>query len=205
MRKANLPRHIGLIPDGNRRWALKNGLSKDAGYFPGVEAGLKLYNEFSNIGIEEVSVFGFTKDNTKRRSQEVAMFKKAVIEIAYALYDRGAALLVVGDSGSKHFPKELRQFLKRKGSGLKINLLANYSWDWDLQGLKEEGKLRTSEVSRIDLIVRWGGARRLSGFLPAQSVYADIYVVKEYWPEFKSEQLKEGLEWFKRQDRTFGG
>jgi undecaprenyl diphosphate synthase len=53
--------------------------------------------------------------------------------------------------------------------------------------------------------VRWGGARRLSGFLPAQSVYADIYVVKEYWPEFKSEQLKEGLEWFKRQDRTFGG
>ena len=74
-------------------------------------------------------------------------------------------MLVVGDSNSKHFPDELKPFLTRKGRGLKINVLANYRWDWDLEGLKKEGKLRSSEVSRIDLIVRWDGDSRLSGRL----------------------------------------
>jgi undecaprenyl diphosphate synthase len=157
------------------------------------------------LGIEEVSVYGFTKDNTKRPPQEVAMFKRAVVEMAHALHDRGAALLIVGDSQSKQFPEELKQFLTRTGSGLKINILANYGWDWDLDGLKEEGKLRSSEVSRIDLVVRWGGARRLSGFLPAQSVYADFYVIDDFWPQYKPEHIQRALDWFKRQDRTFGG
>jgi undecaprenyl diphosphate synthase len=141
-----IPRHVGLIPDGNRRWAVKRGFSKESGYFPGVAAGLDLYDKFCDIGVEEVSVYGFTKDNTKRPPPEVSMFKRAVVEIAQALYSRGAALLVVGDCRSKHFPVELKQFTTRKGSGLKINLLANYGWDWDLQGLKEEGRLRSSQV-----------------------------------------------------------
>ena len=73
-----IPRHVGLIPDGNRRWALNHGLSKEDVYFPGVEAGLDLYDKFKSVGVEEVSVYGFTKDNTKRPSNEVATFKKAV-------------------------------------------------------------------------------------------------------------------------------
>jgi undecaprenyl diphosphate synthase len=60
-------------------------------------------------------------------------------------------------------------------------------------------------VSRLDLIVRWGGGRRLSGFLPVQSVYADIYVVDEYWPDFEPAQMERALEWYGRQDRTLGG
>lgn len=205
MNRSTLPRHVGLIPDGNRRWATQHGLSRESGYFPGVTAGLELYDKFGNLGIEEVSVYGFTKDNTKRPPQEVAMFKKAVVEMAHALHDRGAALLIVGDSQSKQFPEELKPFLTRTGSGLKINILANYGWDWDLDGLRDEGKLRSSEVSRIDLVVRWGGARRLSGFLPAQSVYADFYVIDDYWPQYKPEHIQQALDWFKRQDRTFGG
>jgi undecaprenyl diphosphate synthase len=69
----------------------------------------------------------------------------------------------------------------------------------------KQGDIRSSDVSRLDMVVRWGGGRRLSGFLPVQSVYADIYVVDDYWPDFKPEHLDQALEWYSRQDRTLGG
>jgi undecaprenyl diphosphate synthase len=118
---------------------------------------------------------------------------------------RGAALLIVGDETSSQFPDELRVFRTRQGSGIRVNFLVNYGWEWDLSGLKEEGQLRSQEVSRLDLIVRWGGGRRLSGFLPVQSVYADFYIVDQHWPEFQPEHFDEALSWFREQDQTLGG
>jgi undecaprenyl diphosphate synthase len=87
---------------------------------------------------------------------------------------------------------------------MKVNLLVNYGWEWDLAGLKNGG-LRSDEVPRLDLIVRWGGGRRLSGFLPVQSVYADFYVRDEYWPDFDPRHFEDALAWFKDQDPTLGG
>lgn len=200
-----LPRHVGLIPDGNRRWAQQRDLPKEAGYAPGVKSGLLLYENYKDSGIEEISIYGFTKDNTKRPPSQMCEFKKSVVDAAFEAYKQGAAVLVVGDDKTPSFPDELRQFLTRKGSGLKVNLLVNYGWDWDIEGLKETGQLRSHEISKIDLIVRWGGGKRLSGFLPIQSVYADFYVVDAYWPDLKLEHFQEALDWFKRQDRTFGG
>jgi undecaprenyl diphosphate synthase len=80
----------------------------------------------------------------------------------------------------------------------------NYGWEWDPEGIKNGG-LRSSDVSRIDLIVRWGGGRRLSGFLPVQSVYADFFVIDDMWPDFSPDHFSQALTWFARQDRTFGG
>ncbi len=80
----------------------------------------------------------------------------------------------------------------------------NYGWEWDLDGLRQ-GAIRSQDVSRLDLIVRWGGGRRLSGFLPVQSVYADFYVVDGYWPDFRAEHFDQALNWFKNQDQTLGG
>jgi undecaprenyl diphosphate synthase len=117
---------------------------------------------------------------------------------------RGAALLVVGDETSTQFPVVLKEFRQRRGDGMKVNLLVNYGWEWDLAGLKNGG-LRSDEVSRLDLIVRWGGGRRLSGFLPVQSVYADFYVRDEYWPDFDPQHFELALAWFKTQDQTLGG
>ncbi len=74
-----------------------------------------------------------------------------------------------------------------------------------LQGGLANGGLRSREVSRLDLIVRWGGGRRLSGFLPVQSVYADFYVRDEYWPDFEPDHFDQALAWFRKQDRTLGG
>ena len=113
-------------------------------------------------------------------------------------------MLVLGDETSAQFPPALKRFVQRQGAGMKVNLLINYGWEWDLNGLKNGG-LHSAEVSRLDLIVRWGGARRLSGFLPVQSVYADFYVRDEYWPDFEPQHFENALAWFKDQDDTLGG
>ena len=113
-------------------------------------------------------------------------------------------MLVVGDDSSPLFPPELRGFLARQGAGMRVNLLVNYGWDWDLAGLKT-GEMRSAAISRMDLIVRWGGGRRLSGFLPVQSVYADFYVRDELWPDFAPGHFDDSLAWFARQDQTLGG
>jgi undecaprenyl diphosphate synthase len=204
MRRNDLPRHIGFIPDGNRRWAAAHHLPKEAGYERGIEPGFVLFERCRSLGIEEVSVYGFTQDNTRRPAAQAERFRAACVEFALEIASRGAALLVVGDERSPQFPAELQRFRLRQGRGIKVNFLVNYGWEWDLEGLRH-GALRSADVSRLDLVVRWGGGRRLSGFLPAQSVYADIYVVESLWPDFELAHLDSALEWFKKQDRTLGG
>jgi undecaprenyl diphosphate synthase len=204
MTRKDLPRHIGFIPDGNRRWAVGHQLPKEAGYASGIGPGLALYEDCKRLGIEEVSVYGFTQDNTRRPSAQTEHFRAACVEFALEIARRGAALLVVGDERSSQFPRELERFRTRQGSGIKVNFLVNYGWEWDLDGLRHGG-LRSADVSRLDLVVRWGGGRRLSGFLPVQSVYADIYVVDDLWPDFKPAHLAAALSWFRQQDRTLGG
>lgn len=199
-----LPRHIGFIPDGNRRWAVQHGLGKEKGYASGVAPGFALFEACTALGVEEVSVYGFTQDNTRQPIAQANRFQAACVAFAGAISKRDAAWLVVGDETSKQFPVELAAFRTRQGDGMKVNLLVNYGWEWDLDGLKDGG-LRSADVSRLDLIVRWGGGRRLSGFLPVQSVYADICVLDALWPDFAPQHLDTALAWFGQQDRTRGG
>jgi undecaprenyl diphosphate synthase len=200
-----LPRHIGFIPDGNRRWAASQEMPREAGYSKGIPPGLVLFERCRQLGIEEVSVYGFTQDNTRRPSVQTTHFRAACVDFALEIERRGSALLVVGDERSAQFPPELVRFRQRQGAGIKVNFLVNYGWEWDLDGLRDHGALRSAEVSRIDLVVRWGGGRRLSGFLPAQSVYADIFVVDAFWPDFEPAHLDSALAWYRQQDRTLGG
>jgi undecaprenyl diphosphate synthase len=199
-----LPRHIGFIPDGNRRWAVQQGLPKDEGYPRGIAPGLALFDACKALGVEEVSVYGFTQDNTRRPTEQAKSFRDACVAFALEIWRRGAALLVIGDEQSKQFPADLAGFRIRQGAGIKVNFLVNYDWEWDLAGLKHGG-LRSADVSRIDMVVRWGGGRRLSGFLPVQSVYADIFVLDALWPDFKPQHLDAALTWFGQQDRSLGG
>ncbi len=203
--KGNLPTHVGFIPDGNRRWAVARGLSKGAGYAHGVAPGLALFEACKSLGIPEVSVYGFTKDNTKRPAVQKQAFRTACVEFAQEIARRGAALLVVGDEESAQFPPALSEFRTRRGNGIKVNFLVNYGWEWDIEGLKQTGHLRSQAVSRLDLVVRWGGGRRLSGFLPIQAVYADFFSIDDYWPDFRVTHLEQAMHWFKAQDRTIGG
>jgi len=203
-RARRLPRHIGFIPDGNRRWAVQQGLPKDQGYSRGIAPGLALFDACKALGVEEISVYGFTQDNTRRPTAQAKSFRAACVAFAHEVSRRGAGLLVIGDEQSKQFPAELAAFRVRQGAGIKVNFLVNYDWEWDLAGLTNGG-LQSADVSRLDMIVRWGGGRRLSGFLPVQSVYADIFVLDALWPDFRLQHLDAALTWFGQQDRTLGG
>jgi undecaprenyl diphosphate synthase len=199
-----VPRHIGLIPDGNRRWAKARGLAPESGYAHGVAPGLSLFELCRRSGIAELSIYGFTQDNTRRPARQTIKYREAVVEFAQQVREQGAGLLVVGDDRSPLFPPELAELRTRTAGSPRVNLLVNYGWSWDLDGLRVSG-LRSAQISRIDLIVRWGGGRRLSGFLPVQSVYADIFVVDDLWPDFVPDHLFQALRWYAQQDRTLGG
>ena len=209
-----IPNHIGIIPDGNRRWAVSNGLAKDKGYSVGISPGLELFKQCQDYGIKEITYYGFTTDNTKRPRVQKDAFIDACIKAVNILSSQNAELLVIGNTTSKSFPKELLPFTKRQvfgNGGIKINFLVNYGWEWDLNMLNSNDKnnlkqnLQSKDISRIDLIIRWGGRRRLSGFLPVQSVYSDFYIIDDFWPDFKPSHLKEALEWYSIQDVTLGG
>ena len=179
-------------------------MEKQHGYEHGIAPGVALFEQCASLGIEEISIYGFTQDNTRRPAVQKESFSKACVDFAMEMERRKAALMVIGDDHSPQFPSALKPFIKRRGAGMKVNLLVNYGWEWDLNGLKNGG-LHSASIPRMDLIVRWGGGRRLSGFLPVQSVYADIFVVDEYWPDYNPSHLEEALDWFERQDRTLGG
>ena len=216
---ARLPRHVGLIPDGNRRWAEARGLARREGYVAGMEPGFALLKACRQLGIEEVSIYGFTKENVHRPTAQVDAFCMACAEVGLRLVEEGTALLAVGDATSKMFPDALRPFAQTRSAGdLRVNFLVNYGWRWDLEStLKEpaalaEGPasaplstLASAAVSRVDLVVRWGGHRRLSGFLPIQCAYADIYVVDALWPDMQVQDFLGALRWYQHQDVTLGG
>lgn len=216
-----LPKHIGVIPDGNRRWAQQRGMPKEAGYAFGVPPGVELCRLCLDLGIEEVSLYGFTEDNTKRPAEQRVAFQQACVSAVMEASAQDTALLVVGDDTSPLYPEELKAFRTRQvfGDGrLKVNFLVNYDWHWDLsQALKDESlsgtrsrklfkeRIGSADVSRIDLMIRWGGRRRLSGFLPVQTVYSDFYIIDDLWPDFTPEQLFAALRWYDEQDVTLGG
>lgn len=178
-----LPRHVGIIPDGNRRWSVNQGLPKEAGYEKGLDPGLRLYEICLDLGIEELTFYGFTQDNTKRPPVQRKAFQKACVEAVRMLSNKDASLFVIGDYSSPLFPPELLDYRKRHTFGqgrIRVNFLVNYGWKWDLNhalrfthtnsgsGLPRNliEFIASSDISRVDLIVRWGGRRRLSGFLP---------------------------------------
>ncbi|WP_035051390.1 polyprenyl diphosphate synthase [Carnobacterium pleistocenium] len=213
-----LPNHIGIIPDGNRRWAQKQGFEKKEGYKFGVEPGLELYHLCLALGIKEMTFYGFTVDNTKRPTEQTQAFQKACVDAVNVLKDKDAEILVIGNTDSPLFPKELLPYTKRTKSGkglMKINFLINYGWSWDLNyGMKQANfdpkgditkTIASSDISRMDLIIRWGGRRRLSGFLPVQSIYSDFYVADELWPDYNTSQVHAALQWYQDQDVTLGG
>lgn len=202
------PNHIGIIPDGNRRWAREHGMNKQDGYQHGLLPGVQLLRQAKEYGIRELTYYGFTVDNCKRPAEQFAAFQKACVDAVELLKEEGADLLVIGNPESKCFPPELLPFTKRtpvNGGGIRLNFLVNYGWEWDLSHMQIDGKPYSADISRVDMVIRWGGMRRLSGFLPLQSVYADFYVIDHYWPDYRNQDFADALKWYAKQDVTLGG
>jgi len=207
-----VPNHVGIIPDGNRRWAVAQGLDKNQGYEQGVEPGAILCDQLCELGVKEVTFYGFTKDNNKRPAYQRQSFTQACVDSVRAVSGKNYDILVVGNTDSDLFPAELLDYTRTPktygDSRMRINFLINYDWKADLEaGFKNKSleSIMSREISRMELIVRWGGKRRLSGFLPVQSVYSDFYVVDKYWPAFAEGDIHEAMAWYQECDPTLGG
>ena len=214
-----IPRHIGFIPDGNRRWAELRGWPKEKGYSFGIEPGLALLDLCRRLGVEEVSIYGFTQDNVQRPRKQVEAFCRECAEFSRRAIAAGAAFMALGDVQSGVFPEELRPYAGTRSDGdFKVTLLTNYSWEWDLKVALDSARsgvaisrrnvaahLGSAAASRIELVVRWGGRQRLSGFLPCQSAYADFFGIDTLWPDAQPEELLSALRWYQKQDVTLGG
>ncbi len=155
-------------------------------------------------GIRELTYYGFTVDNCKRPKEQVSAFSRACVKAAEMILAEGACLTAVGNTKSPCFPSELLPYTRRRMPSrqdeMRVNLLVNYGWEWDVKN-----GFASRDLPRIDLVVRWGGMSRLSGFLPIQTVYSDICVLEELWPDFEESQFDRALEWYRRQDVTLGG
>jgi len=214
-----IPRHIGIIPDGNRRWAKENGLQKEEGYAFGLEPGLKLLQAAKKFGIQELTYYGFTVDNCKRPKEQVKAFSHACIEAVKIVEQEDVKINVVGNTKSSCFPKELLPYTKCEDSDccdfhaenpkvsvsqaagkMRVNFLINYGWEWDMKN-----NWASRNIPRVDMVIRWGGMCRLSGFLPIQTVYSDFYIIDDLWPDFQEEQFENALDWYQKQDITLGG
>lgn len=212
-----IPRHIAIIPDGNRRWAVQHQMDKKDGYEHGLTPGLEVLRKAREYHVDEITYYGFTTDNCKRPKLQQEAFKKACVDAVKMIQEEGnVSLLVVGDCESANFPEELKKYTVRQEIGtpeIKVNFLVNYGWEWDLSCIandeKPKGKIlsevHSHDISRIDLVIRWGNMRRLSGMLPVQSVYSDFYVVESLWPDYKDVDFENAIEWYDKQDVTLGG
>ncbi len=212
-----IPRHIAIIPDGNRRWANHKGLDKSEGYDYGLDPGVQVLRLAKELGVEELTYYGFTTDNCKRPRNQVEAFSKACVKAIDMIANESASLLVVGNTESEMFPKELLPLTEQRvpigDGGIKVNFLVNYGWEWDLSCKPSFTRnranilsnLKSKEISRIDMVIRWGGRMRLSGLLPVQAVYADFYAIDELWPDFAPDQFLNAIKWYNTQDVTLGG
>ena len=121
-----LPRHIGIIPDGNRRWAVREGMDKADGYDHGIAPGMELFRMCRELGVEEMTFYGFTVDNTKRPSAQRRAFTAACVAAVEELSKEDASLLVLGNTKSSVFPREFLPYTTRRSfgkGGMKINFL----------------------------------------------------------------------------------
>jgi undecaprenyl diphosphate synthase len=170
----------------------------------------------NDAGIQEITAYGFTKENVRRPSAQIDAFRAACVEFSRQAIERGAALRIIGDASSPVFPPELSAYTRERSPGrIRANLLVNYGWQWDIdQALNGRNRARrprsvralgSADVSRIDLVVRWGGRHRLSGFLPLQCAYSDFFSVDTLWPDMCPAEFEQALEWYSQQDVTLGG
>lgn len=200
-----IPKHIGIIPDGNRRWAKGNGFQKEDGYSYGLDPGLQLFRLAQKYGIKELTYYGFTVDNCKRPKEQVSAFTNACVQAVQMIEHENADIHVIGNTKSACFPSQLLPYVNVERQPVPdghttVNFLINYGWEWDMKN-----GWTSHDIPRIDLVIRWGGMRRLSGFLPLQTVYSDFYIVDDLWPDFQEKQFLEALQWYQKQDITLGG
>ena len=229
-----LPLHIGIIMDGNRRWAKSKGKMASEGHKVGADTLDKMLHYANKIGIKYLTVYAFSTENWKRAENEVSvimkLLKKYIDDFLGGMDDENIKVNILGDISklNKNLQKSLNETIEKtkNNTGLTFNIAFNYGGrDEIVRAVKKithkvllgeitedditeeliSENLYTKNMPDPDLIIRTSGELRLSGFLIWQSAYSELYFVEKNWPEFTEKDLYEAIEEYKRRNRRFGG
>ena len=156
--------------------------------------------------VRDVEVAGSNPVTSTRLSLDAICVPGSAISFALPLALVAGSDLVPSTSGKLPLPSRDHRFCGGRDFCCPRFYQAAVLFSRPVRRLREICRqLRTHDISRVDLVIRWGGMRRLSGFLPVQSVYADFFVVDRLWPDFQPEDFFQALEWYQKQDVTLGG
>jgi undecaprenyl diphosphate synthase len=219
--------HVGIIMDGNGRWATRRGLSRLRGHEAGVEAIRRVVEAAPDQGIGTLTLYAFSTDNWRRPRAEVAalmaLLRFYLASEVESLVKNGVRLTVIGRRD--RLPDGIAAAIARAeaatagGEVLHLRIAVDYSSRdailnaaAKLAGITEPSRelfsqLVTGEAGLrdVDLIIRTSGEKRLSDFLLWEGAYAELHFTERMWPEFDTQDLEEALASFRRRERRFGG
>lgn len=215
-------KHLGIIMDGNRRWAKKQGLKPWIGHKEGVNPIKETLSFCQEHGIKELTLYVLSLDNLKRPQEELSyLFDVLAQEIASkefeGLVKRGIRVRFIGDRTK--FPAQLVPLIEdieaqsAANQHVNLNLLFCYGGTYEIEAAaaacggdpeKFQASLWSRDIPPLDLIIRTGGCKRLSNYLPIQSTYAELYFSDRLWPELTKKDLHEAVRFFVEAKRNFG-
>lgn len=227
--------HLGIIMDGNRRWARRSGIAPWLGHRKGVDPVKTVIKFCLKYKIPYLTLYAFSLENFKRPQQELDfLFNTLAKEIASdeldELFKQGVRVKFAGDQSL--FPAQLIPVIKdvehktKDGQNLVLTILFCYGGQQEIihavraiadavkSGMLESDAITresfteflwTGNIPSPDLIIRTGGMKRLSNFLPYQSAYSELYFLDTYWPDITEQDLNQAVGTFEQRARTFGG
>lgn len=232
--KEKMPKHIGIIMDGNRRWAISKGKNAGFGHKEGAKTLEKIVRYANKIGLKYITMYAFSTENWKRAEEEVnglmLLFKTYLDDYAKRADTENIKVNILGDISA--FREDLQKSMKKcmqrtkDNTGVVFSIALNYGGRAELvRAMKnigteiKEGKINIEDINEEiisnhlytiglpdpDLIIRTSNELRLSGFLTWQSAYSELYFVDINWPDFNEQQLDKAISEYQNRNRRFGG
>ena len=230
MNNQNVPQHIAIIMDGNRRWARAKGLADIKGHEAGAEALEKVVDAAEKLGIKTITVYALSTENIRQRAKREVFGLFDLIRKGYSarlkqMMQKGIRVTILGEV--QGLPGTIRKLIDQvrrtyiKSESIKLNIALNYGGKKELieaiKDIVKEGvdvnKINEQIVERHlytngqldpELVIRTGGRSRLSNFLLWQTAYSEFYFTKTLWPDFDGRELKKAIAWYQTQKRNFG-
>jgi undecaprenyl diphosphate synthase len=229
MHNLKIPQHVAFIMDGNRRWARENKLALLMGHNKGAEQIEHLVSYGVDHGIKFMTFWAFSTENWKRSEEEVSLlmhvFRTILLgSMVKRLVKNGVKLQIIGDyhAFSKDIVEGLEKLMSDSERNDKITATIALNYGGRQEILRVVNRLvkesNSEEITEVqfgnylytagqpdpDLIIRTGGEQRLSGYLPWQSVYSELYFTDTYWPDFNEQAFEKALSEYTHRERRFG-
>ena len=217
--------HLGIIADGNRRWARAQGLPTFEGHRKGVKAIEKIVKAAMETEIKYLTFYVFSTENWGRSAEEVGYIMKLaegrILKYAEKLAARNVKMLILGSK--RRLSPQLASLIERaekitaECTGMTVCLCFNYGGEQEIADAaaiaRDEGEITPETIRRhlyhpevpdLDMVVRTSGEERISGFMLWRSSYAEFYFMKKYFPEMEGEDVAKIIEEYNKRNRRFG-